>query len=429
MQFKLLVLFLLITISAKSSASCNEECKDTEYGSYINCLRRRIKRSADCGNSVEKPCANCECGFCVVNSCPGHCGKCCEAQPPCASKQCCHRTCHSRCKSSSCRIDCRKNCVDMLIADGLNVTIPDKPRHNITTVIHLHNTVNTTNVVDLPEVQVNTTNVNNITSYEEETKHKEIKEKCCHIISPRHCTKLDQYPYAKCVHYRKKACGSFCVAPILHEQSREICFENDAGETCRQQKVYIPQPQPTCSYQPIWPYVFCGNVQQQFCVGCYQQSNYQFPPPGCPYSCYDDGYGQGPYYRQGPFYRPGFSHIPSCFQTGTCPTNWNYGQNYPRYGYPAMHYPPTSYPYRVHMHDIDVQYPPPSYSYPVPIFPPHISTGYQYPPPRPIYILPPEVDIQAVITHPPKNTTYAEITISKSQREEQQNDAISALVE
>lgn len=444
MQFTLLLLLLLIAATTELSASnCDEACQETEYGSYVNCLRKRIKRSADCANSIQESCTNCDCNFCVVNTCPENCGKCCENQPSCGSKQCCHRKCHSRCKSSTCRTDCRKHCVQMLIDDGFNITIPDKPKHNITTVIQLHNTINNTNVIDIP-IQVNTTNVNNFTVNAEEDEQPAVKENCCHIISPRQCTKLNHYPYAKCVHYRKKACGSFCVTPILHEQIREICVENATGETCREQKVYIPQPQPMCSYQPTWPFVLCrGNIQQQFCGGCYQQSSHPFPPSNCPYSCYDDGYGQGPYYRQGPFYRPGYSHVPSCYQTGTCPPNWNYGYGYPSNGYRGMQYPPTSYPnsshilYRPHpnfatLREIDVQYPPPSYNYPIPIFPPYISTGYQYPPPPPIYVLPPEVDIQAVITHPAKTTTYAQITINKSQEEEEKTvrkDELSPSIE
>lgn len=104
--------------------------------------------------------------------------------------------------------------------------------------------------------------------------------------------------------------------------------------------IYIPQPQPNCFHSPTWPYVQCGGgLSMSNCHGCYKHytTRDHIPHGGCS-RCYDDGFGIGPYYRQGPFYRPGYSHVPSCFQMGTCGLQSMYGGygGYGGMGYPFM---------------------------------------------------------------------------------------------
>ncbi|KAF5273129.1 hypothetical protein FQA39_LY07619 [Lamprigera yunnana] len=345
-------------------------------------------------------------------------------------------------------------------ADGYNITNTNTPRRNITTVINIHNIINNTNIIDIP-IDVNNTNINNITisdrsndeeeeeeGEEDEQSYAKEYDKCCYIYSPRKCSKLDTYPFFKCVQERKKVCGNICISPIIHEQPYRHCHPSNTGLSCQEKTMYVPQPQPSCSYQQAWPYVMCGNPQPTYCGGCYQHYNFQPTLVGCPYYCYDDGYRQGSLYRKGPFYRPGYSHIPSCYQTATCAPNYNNYFAYPNSGYPAnpypnpgfayppnsypntgQVYPPNSYPPRVIVHQNSSsnstknstsinKSPFPSY-YNIPLFPPYISTGYQYPRSPPVYILPPEVDIQAIITHPENENRYAQITINKPDNEEE----------
>lgn len=500
MKLLLLLVICAYFINHLEAKNCSEvvqpECNDTEYHSYVECIRKRMKRSLDCENVVPEPCNDCEetceqcdCDYCAVNSCQQICNSCCPNNPPCSTNRCCHKTCHAKCKSSTCRSECRKSCTEKINGGSTvtNITSSGKTRHNITTIINLHNVINNTNIIDIP-VHLNNTNINNITLSGSEGSKTEningsetIKENCCYVVGPRQCAPTEKYPYVKCFHLRRKVCGVFCKAPIVHEQQHEICDQTPTGTSCHQQLLYIPQPQPRCAYQPSWPYVSCG-VQQQppFCGGCYLHYNSPFPqlpPPGCPPGCYDDGFGAGPYYRQGPFYRPGYAHVPSCYQMGSCgvygydgypgiyggypnlPNPYG-GFGYPGYGgyggfptFPGVNYPVNSYENNIHFEPIpddnnnvisrgrqdsqnastdqvEVEEPPPSY-FPVPFIPQYSAVGYPYVPINPAYKLPPEVDIQATITHPDKESRYAQITITKqpskreSVKEEDKDNMIS----
>ncbi|KAF2892586.1 hypothetical protein ILUMI_13589 [Ignelater luminosus] len=484
---KLLLLFVLCAyfINHLEAKNCSEilqtECNDTEYHSYVDCIRKRMKRSLDCENAIPEPCNDCEetcqqcdCDHCAVNFCQPICTTCCPNNPPCSTNRCCHKTCHAKCKSSTCRSECRRSCSEKIHGGSTvtNITSSEKSRQNITTIINLHNVINNTNIIDIP-VHVNNTNINNITLSGSEgstiieninsSTSEIIKENCCYVVGPRQCVRTQKYPYTKCFHLRRKVCGVFCKAPIVHEQQREICDQSPMGTSCHQQILYIPQPQPRCAYQPSWPYVSCGmQPQPPFCGGCYLHYNSPFPqlpPPGCSPGCYDDGFGLGPYYRQGPFYRPGYAHAPSCYQIGSCgvygyggfpgpygeypnPSNPYGGFGYPGYGgfggfpaFPGIGYPVNTYENNLHFepipdnndnvisrtkqdtqngssNQVEVEEPPPSY-YPVPFIPQYSAVGYPYVPQYPTYNLPPEVDIQATITHPDKESRYAQITITK----------------
>jgi hypothetical protein len=107
--------------------------------------------------------------------------------------------------------------------------------------------------------------------------------------------------------------------------------------------MYIPQPQPKCSYQSLWPYVSCGIQKQETCQGCYSHytiegsNNYL----NCPSQCYDDGFGaMGSYYRQGPVYRQWYSHAP-CYE---CLGYQNPYANLYGFGYPNIPAPAGNYP-------------------------------------------------------------------------------------
>ncbi|VEN37003.1 unnamed protein product [Callosobruchus maculatus] len=79
-----------------------------------------------------------------------------------------------------------------------------------------------------------------------------------------------------------------------------------APNHCRQQIVYIPQPQPRCMYQDDWPYVRCGLRRSPSCAGCY--SHYVNKDAkdylSCPLQCFDEFPPNGPFFRQGPIYQP-----------------------------------------------------------------------------------------------------------------------------
>ncbi|KAF5272936.1 hypothetical protein FQA39_LY18778 [Lamprigera yunnana] len=117
----------------------------------------------------------------------------------------------SRTNQKALESDCRKLCYEKLTADGYNVTNTNTPRRNITTVINIHNIINNTNIIDIP-IDVNNTNINNITisdrsndeeeeeeGEEDEQSYAKEYDKCCYIYSPRKCSKLDTYPFFKCV--------------------------------------------------------------------------------------------------------------------------------------------------------------------------------------------------------------------------------------
>lgn len=338
-QMKAIILLLCLGFiylaNAESDICYNskEECHSTNYETYVECVRKRQKRSTNCysddcedNNNCIDTCGQCDCNSCNYNNCHSSCNNCCNSccsnYVPCHTNHCCHKTCHAQCTNSSCRSSCRKNCFETVrekteekierervieSAGGSTYSnITNLNRHNVTTIIHLNNVINNTNVIDVPIV-VNNTNNQNITLFNEEASAGStgvITERCCTVISPRQCVTS---PKPRCFHYRSKQCGPFCTADIVHKEQQQICQSDYPGAPpkCSQNVFYIPQPQPKCTYQSVWPYVSCGIKKQETCQGCYshyvdrQSTNYL----GCPSQCYDDGYGMGSMYRQGPMYR------------------------------------------------------------------------------------------------------------------------------
>lgn len=369
-QMRLLLIVLLSTLAVHGAQSASEKCYDkveechtTNYQDYVNCVRKRQKRSLDCDSPCDSDncigtCNECDCSSCGYISCHGSCDSCCSTccnnYNVCTNNHCCHKTCHAQCRSSSCRSTCRKNCYERIKnmdeKSVVNNTVHNDNRHNITTIIHLNNIINNTNIVDIP-ISLNNTNQHNITLYERgEGGHN--TESCCIVISPRQCVPQNEYPYFRCFHYRSKQCGAYCTAPIVHKEQQQICETNVPGgaSNCRQSVIYVPQPQPRCTYQSVWPYVACGIPKPPSCAGCYSHyvdsnsQNYR----SCPYGCYDEGFGIGPYYRQGPFYRPTYTHAPcySCFGYGMPYGGFPAFGGYPSYGgYPGYGtfggYPPA----------------------------------------------------------------------------------------
>ncbi|EFA06767.1 uncharacterized protein LOC103313601 [Tribolium castaneum] len=353
---------IICTTPKKEKCLTQEDCENmtSEYEKYRACMERRTKRSTDCYD--EDSCDNCDCNTCSYNSCDScsHkdscCGQCCQSNA-CTTTNCCHQTCRAECRSNSCRTSCKKRCLDRTTQTQSSSQMSHRhestSKHNITTVIHLNNVINNTNLINLP-INVNNTVLNNITNeghsgggYFGSYVQGASKEQCCTTVGPRQCVPQNDFPFMRCFHVRRQTCGSMCTAPVVHYQKHEIC-DNDVNlqQPCRQQIVYIPQPQPRCAYQPTWPYVTCGNSQSQSCEGCYDHYIKREDLTKCSNFCYDDGYGAGPYYRQGPFYRPGFAHVPSCVQTGTCGYGWDGYEGYggAPSGFPYM-YPPQTYPY------------------------------------------------------------------------------------
>lgn len=333
-----LIIFALTTaiISLSECKKCKtevakvEECSTTEYKSYLECVRRRMKRSTSCEEGdescedcSEEECDDCDCGECERHGCEYTCSRCCNTEVRCRSIGCCHKKCHSQCRTYSCRKSCRKSCTSKIstVKETVYKTEGSSPRHNITTIINLKNTINTTNLIDIP-ILLNNTNVNNITVNGElkyggtdnvishphhHHHHQQQHHECCHVISPRQCVPISTYPFARCFHLRHRKCGDFCSAPIVHEQPHEICdVEADNSPKCHQQVVYIPQPQPRCSYTSVWPYVQCGIQSSTNCAGCYTKEKSSH----CHSSCYDYSFDGGPRYPKGPMYPS------NCFQTG-----------------------------------------------------------------------------------------------------------------
>lgn len=316
----------------------NEACHSTDYHSYVNCVRRRHKRSTDCeyscssGNCIDT-CNSCNCNSCNYNNCDNSCNSCCSSccsnYIPCQTNHCCHKTCQAQCDNSKCRSNCRKNCYETVRKSSEEIYVPQQTgeagqfssngsimnnnRHNVTTIIHLNNVINNTNIIDVP-ININNTNDQNITLYTADNTYSRgaQTEQCCTVIGPRQCV---MYPTPKCFHYRSKQCGAYCTADIVHREEKQVCesYYPGAPVNCVQQIYYIPQPTPRCIYQSIWPYVSCG-IQRSYvgCEGCYTHyvdqgsSNYL----QCSPQCYDGGYQIGPIYRQGPVYRPTYSHAP-----------------------------------------------------------------------------------------------------------------------
>lgn len=359
--------------SNKCGSETEVNCDDltSEYEKYRACMEKRTKRSADCYGSNDN-CGNCNCDLCEnsasCNTCNNCCSQCCNTRM-CSSYTCCHEDCKRECKSHACKTSCKKSCQDKeslvkSVYDGsfnYSQNIKNENHHNITTIIHLNNVINNTNLINVP-ITVNNTVYNNITNKQADESYsyyienrrnitgnqsQNQNQKCCLTIGPRQCVSDEKFPFIKCFHIRKHVCGAICVAPIMHFEKHEIC-DNDVNNNkpCKEQTIFIPQPKPRCAYNPNWPYVNCGNNGYTPCEGCYNAYIKREDVGRCSHFCYDDGFGIGPYYRQGPFYRPEYSPVPSCYQIGTCPYPGRYSNfiNQPSYELP-FNYPQAPYPY------------------------------------------------------------------------------------
>nr|CAH7718856.1 unnamed protein product [Callosobruchus chinensis] len=213
--------------------------------------------------------------------------------------------------------------------------------NNVTTVIHLNNIVNSTNVIDVP-ITLQSKNIQNVSLHEVDQQETQVKvgvkespvpvpginvpiheehkiipgsptdntgqKSCCIVVGPKQCSSnYPGYP-PKCFHLRSKQCGEFCITNIIHREEHQVCesLYPGAPNHCRQQIVYIPQPQPRCSYQDDWPYVRCGLRRSPSCAGCY--SHYVNKDAkdylSCPLQCFDEFPPNGPFFRQGPIYQP-----------------------------------------------------------------------------------------------------------------------------
>lgn len=362
---KFAIVAFLVIVAAYAAAQTKEGCKrddvdartacqTSEHGEYVKCLReRRAKRSA-CGGSCDggncgNQCDDCDCNECSSSraDCSDTCSSCCGHARSCTNNHCCYRTCKTQCRhhhhTNYCRSSCERDCKEKVIVANETQTggagVNNSLVHTVNTVINLQNYIDNKNFIDIP-VNVNTTNINNITVEAPEgggsgTKviavtgpSGKLDKGCCQIVSPRQCAPTTQFPFMKCFHYRKTICSGICRAPIMHAQSHQMCDERaGARPYCHQQTIYVPQPQPRCVVKTSWPYVSCG-IERTDCQGCYSHYSsstvMKQPPSNCHAGCYDDGFGGGPYYRQGPFYRPGFSPVPSCLQLGTC-NGFDYG--------------------------------------------------------------------------------------------------------
>ncbi|KAK9875481.1 hypothetical protein WA026_007872 [Henosepilachna vigintioctopunctata] len=345
----ILVLFISVSciydvVSSKcSNESTKIHCPATEYHNYVDCVRNRMKRSADCYDDDEEDCSSnqcsnscdtCNCDECTSSDCGNSCNKrccssCCNFNR-CSTNHCCHKVCHNTCKSSSCRSSCRRSCYrdvrnnvkekEIIYSQGSSDTssntfnnITNRGSHNITTVIHLNNLINNTNLIDVP-INLNNSNINDITienSQNGSTTLGSSSGQCCSVIEPRQCMPSPIYPYVNCFHYRRQQCGQFCRAPVVHKVAQNVCYNTQTqNPTCGQQVLYVPQPQASCTYQPQWPFVSCSN-QARSCSGCY---DYLLNPyrsqSTCGSSCYNYGVSQGAVYQQGPVLSPGFSLPP-----------------------------------------------------------------------------------------------------------------------
>nr|CAI5824436.1 unnamed protein product [Callosobruchus analis] len=345
----LTILVHLIAAKVIAHQKCLENtkaCGSTDYRSYLGCVRNRQKRTTEC----QQDCDNCQCDSCSYNqcqtSCQPCCSSCCSNYIPCTTHHCCHRTCHAQCDSSDCRLNCRRNCVKHVEEHNLNINSSFRSgvANNVTTVIHLNNIVNSTNVIDVP-ITLQSKNIQNVSLHEVDQQETQIGVKesagsgsgvgiektgvsineehkiisgsatgtagqnsCCIVVGPKQCSSsYPGYP-PKCFHLRSKQCGEFCVTNIVHREEHQVCesLYPGAPNQCRQQIVYIPQPQPRCTYQDDWPYVRCGLRRSPSCAGCY--SHYVNKDAkdylSCPLQCFDEFPPNGPYFRQGPIYQP-----------------------------------------------------------------------------------------------------------------------------
>ncbi|XP_050307868.1 uncharacterized protein LOC126744472 [Anthonomus grandis grandis] len=344
--FVLTILFLTKPSAANKRCleikkSYEKTCMESEHENYVHCVRARMKRhQQDC--ELSESCFDCNCDSCSYSECGGNCDYCCNSccsnYVQCHTNHCCHKQCHSECRSYNCRSACRRSCynfverekegfavndirereriIEKIIQAGVigntSTNVNNTNVHNITTIINLKNVLNHTNILDVP-INLTYTNKNNITLQEGDING---NGGCCVVIGPRQCIPLPTPPYSRCFHTRSKQCGSYCGASIVHEENRQVCNSvNGLGQpiNCEQQKAYVPQPKPRCTYTSTWPYVSCGIQPSAECQGCYghyfnaQDKQFKLCPP----QCYDD-FGVGPLYRQGPYYQPGYSHIPPC---------------------------------------------------------------------------------------------------------------------
>ncbi|XP_044745407.1 uncharacterized protein LOC123307242 [Coccinella septempunctata] len=345
--FLLAFLVTIISVQTASSKKCSTnpakiECTATEYQNYVDCIRSRMKRSADCYEDDEEECPsgdcgnscdNCNCDECTSSNCGNSCNRrccssCCEFKE-CSTNHCCHRLCHNSCSTSSCRSSCRRSCYksvrrekerDIIIPGGDRSStnssnlVNNRGTHNITTVIHLNNLINNTNLIDVP-INLNNSNVNNITVENSQNGSSvygaSSNSPCCNVVEPRQCVPTASYPYIDCFHLRRQQCGQFCRAPVVHKVAQNVCY-NSANNTpvCGQQVIYVPQPRTSCSYQPQWPFVACNN-QGGDCNGCYDYLLNPFRTQrSCGSSCYNYGVNQGMMFRQGPVFGPGYSLPP-----------------------------------------------------------------------------------------------------------------------
>lgn len=134
------------------------------------------------------------------------------------------------------RTGCRKECKEKILSTGgesvlrsdsqsgnqqtanivSNSDTKSISRHNITTIINLHNIINNTNQIDIP-IKINNTNFNNITLALEEQSEIDVNQqgggyrerlidrngnRCCQVIGPRICNKIQTFPFMNCFHYR-----------------------------------------------------------------------------------------------------------------------------------------------------------------------------------------------------------------------------------
>ncbi|XP_060517208.1 uncharacterized protein LOC132696409 [Cylas formicarius] len=367
-----LVIFTVVEIQCKPSpcaelkAELEKQCQSTRHENYIECIRRhRKKRSLSCSdsedNEVPEERCDCDCDSCRYSKCGGTCNnccsRCCDDFVPCRTNHCCHKTCHAECRTSSCRSTCRKSCYENLSqgssvnagsasgsvsvnASNINNNLP-----NVTTIIHVQNVINQSNIIDVP-INLGYTSKNNISIIDGSGNG--TSENCCIVIGPRQCFPTNTYPFTKCYHTRAKQCGWYCTASIVHEEQQEICQRDVLGQpiNCQQEKTYIPQPQPRCTYTSSWPYVWCGIQKPASCEGCY---NHYFNSDSkeyhnCSPQCYDEGFGVGPYYRQGPFYQQSFSHVPPCsYSPSGCGAYGDYGGAPVFGGYPGYYGAAPSY--------------------------------------------------------------------------------------
>ncbi|GJQ76637.1 hypothetical protein Trydic_g15497 [Trypoxylus dichotomus] len=350
MEYLKLLLLVVILLSfrevlcddcVESGDTAVEECEDTEYTSYIECVRRRTKRHAGCSQN----CDACECSYCSSGGCSSHCNVCCaNFEQPCQTKYCCYKTCHSQCSHQDCRDSCRRTCTDRIQGHKetfIHTHAGQAQTPNITTIINLHNKINNTNIIDVP-INLKTDNINNITintgdygSNATLTGNYGGGQSCCQVVSPRQCTPTKEFPFVRCFHLRKRVCSNICKSNIMHAQPHQVCDQRDVGPPdCHDQVIYIPQPQPKCTYKSEWPYISC-NIPAANCEGCYEHYGTNAPrPANCPDSCYEQGggYGVGPFV-QFPFYRPPIPQLPNCMQLGSCPPY--YGGGGPGYGFPS----------------------------------------------------------------------------------------------